>query len=48
MGLSHRIRLAAIAVVPEPATWAMMVGGFALVGGAMQRRRVVARIACAA
>jgi PEP-CTERM motif len=25
--------------VPEPATWAMMVGGFALVGGAMRRRQ---------
>jgi len=24
--------------VPEPATWAMMIGGFALVGGAMRRR----------
>nr|WP_295668680.1 NF038122 family metalloprotease [Sphingomonas sp.] len=26
--------------VPEPATWAMMVMGFALVGGAMRRRKV--------
>jgi hypothetical protein len=25
--------------VPEPATWAMMIGGFGLVGGAMRRRR---------
>jgi hypothetical protein len=25
--------------VPEPASWAMMVGGFGLVGGAMRRRR---------
>ena len=25
--------------VPEPAAWAMMVGGFGLVGGAMRRRR---------
>jgi hypothetical protein len=24
--------------VPEPASWAMMVGGFGLVGGAMRRR----------
>ncbi|MCG2842534.1 PEPxxWA-CTERM sorting domain-containing protein [Sandaracinobacter sp. RS1-74] len=26
-------------VVPEPATWAMMIAGFGLVGGAMRRRR---------
>lgn len=26
------------AAVPEPATWAMMIGGFGLVGGAMRRR----------
>jgi hypothetical protein len=26
--------------VPEPASWAMMVGGFGLIGGAMRRRRV--------
>ncbi len=25
--------------VPEPVTWLMMIGGFALVGGAMRRRR---------
>jgi len=25
-------------VVPEPATWAMMIAGFGLVGGAMRRR----------
>ena len=27
------------ATVPEPATWAMMIGGFGLVGGGMRRRR---------
>ncbi|QJU56618.1 PEP-CTERM sorting domain-containing protein [Sphingomonas sp. AP4-R1] len=27
------------AVVPEPATWAMFIGGFGLVGGALRRRR---------
>jgi len=26
--------------VPEPASWAMMIGGFALAGAAMRRRRV--------
>lgn len=25
--------------VPEPATWAMMIGGFGMVGGAMRRRQ---------
>jgi hypothetical protein len=27
------------AAVPEPAAWAMLVGGFAVVGGALRRRR---------
>ena len=30
--------------VPEPATWAMMIVGFGLVGGAMRRRAVSARV----
>ncbi len=30
---------AATAAVPEPATWAMMIGGFGAVGGAMRYRR---------
>jgi hypothetical protein len=25
--------------VPEPASWAMMIGGFALLGGALRGRR---------
>ncbi len=25
--------------VPEPATWAMMIGGFGMIGGALRRRR---------
>lgn len=29
-----------IGSVPEPASWAMMLGGFALTGAAMRRRRV--------
>jgi hypothetical protein len=28
-----------VAAVPEPATWAMFIGGFVAVGGAMRRRR---------
>jgi hypothetical protein len=31
--------LEGVAGVPEPATWAMLVGGFAVVGGAIRRRR---------
>ena len=27
------------AAVPEPATWAMMIGGFGMVGGAVRRRK---------
>jgi hypothetical protein len=36
------------AVVPEPGTWAMMIAGFGLIGGAMRRRtsaRASARVA---
>lgn len=36
------LHTAFIAGVPEPATWAMMIGGFGLVGGAARRRRVAA------
>ena len=28
-----------VAAVPEPATWAMMIGGFGMMGGAMRYRR---------
>ena len=28
-------------VVPEPASWAMMIAGFGLIGGVMRRRRMV-------
>lgn len=30
--------IAAVAAVPEPATWAMMIGGFGMIGGVMRRR----------
>jgi len=28
-----------VSSVPEPASWAMMIGGFGVIGGAMRRRR---------
>ena len=31
--------------VPEPATWAMMIAGFGLVGGAMRRRKATVSFA---
>lgn len=34
-------------VVPEPATWAMMIAGFGLVGGAMRRRSSIGRVVSA-
>jgi hypothetical protein len=33
---------AAPGAVPEPASWAMMLGGFGLIGGALRRRRTLA------
>jgi len=30
-----------VSAVPEPTTWAMMLGGFGMVGGALRRRRKV-------
>ena len=33
--------------IPEPATWAMMIGGFGMVGGAIRRRQRDGRIALA-
>jgi hypothetical protein len=32
----------AAAAVPEPASWAMMIGGFGMVGGALRRRQRIA------
>lgn len=39
-GVEHAFFLSGAddAVVPEPATWALMIAGFGLVGGAMRRR----------
>jgi hypothetical protein len=35
--------VASIAAVPEPATWAMMIGGLAIVGASLRRRSVAVR-----
>jgi len=34
-----------LSAVPEPASWAMMIGGFALAGAALRRRRLAVRFA---
>lgn len=34
--------LEAVTAVPEPASWALMIGGFGFIGSAMRRRRVFA------
>lgn len=39
---SAKIALATAPAVPEPATWAMMLLGFGLIGGIMRRRRTSA------
>jgi uncharacterized protein YjiK len=38
---SYLVKLGFAGAVPEPSTWAMMVMGFGLIGGAMRRRRAV-------
>ncbi|QMW24031.1 PEPxxWA-CTERM sorting domain-containing protein [Sandaracinobacteroides saxicola] len=38
----HRDYIAAFQAVPEPATWAMMIIGFGMVGSALRRRAAVA------
>jgi len=34
-----------IGAVPEPATWALMIGGFGMAGGMLRRRRAAAAAA---
>lgn len=41
-GIGQVLRIAA---VPEPATWALMIGGFAFTGAMMRRRRMAVRFA---
>ncbi len=38
----YRLRSVSVAAVPEPGTWALMIGGFGLAGAALRRRRSVA------
>jgi hypothetical protein len=38
---------AAFGLVPEPSTWAMIIGGFGMVGGAMRRRRSMTKVSFA-
>jgi len=45
MAVTSMIARGADAGVPEPASWALMIGGFGLAGGALRRRR---RLAAAA
>ncbi|WP_223799135.1 PEPxxWA-CTERM sorting domain-containing protein [Sphingomonas nostoxanthinifaciens] len=40
-GFKYSITISNAPAVPEPASWAMMVGGFGVVGGAMRRRQRV-------
>ncbi|MDR6126400.1 hypothetical protein QE361_002754 [Sphingomonas sp. SORGH_AS802] len=36
-----------VAAVPEPATWAMMLVGFAMIGSTLRRRKVNTRVSYA-
>ncbi len=38
-GASDLTLSASVSAVPEPATWAMMIGGFGMIGGTMRSRR---------
>lgn len=38
----YRLGSISVAAVPEPGTWALMIGGFGLAGASLRRRRAVA------
>lgn len=42
LGLRVEFLTSSVAVVPEPATWGMMILGFGAIGGAMRRRKAAA------
>ena len=41
------VNIGTAGAVPEPATWAMMIGGMSVVGGAMRRRRGTTKVSFA-
>lgn len=41
---TFQVGLVSVPAIPEPATWAMMIGGFGLVGAAMRRRPTLVRV----
>ncbi len=43
--IAFDVRVADTAAVPEPASWALMIGGFGLVGGSLRNRRSALRLA---
>jgi len=43
--LSNGKTVVGVSNAPEPASWAMMLGGFGLIGGALRRRRTAVRFA---
>lgn len=47
VGAGPLLSIATGATVPEPATWAMLIAGFGMVGGVMRRRKSAPRVAIA-
>ena len=45
ISISYQINPNEFNAVPEPATWALMIGGFFLAGGVVRTRRPLARVA---